>query len=153
MAVDYEIAILLNSQLPEGQVEEAIERYQKVITDHGAEVLKVDRWGVRKLAYNIQKQQQADYSFIQFNGEADAVNELDRLCKLDEGVLRHMIIRPKGGFVPEPEPEPEPEEEAAEPAEEAAEVGDAEEAEADEAEDTEDEPEENGAEPAEEDEE
>jgi len=55
MAVDYEIAILLNSQLPEGQAEEAIERYQKVITDHGAEVLKVDRWGVRKLAYNIQK--------------------------------------------------------------------------------------------------
>ena len=149
MAVDYEIAILLNSQLPEGQAEEAIERYQKVITDHGAEVLKVDRWGVRKLAYNIRKQQQADYTFVQFNGEKETVNELDRLCKLDESVLRHMIIRPEGGFELEPEPEPEPEEESAEPAEEAAEVGDAEEAEADEAENTEDE----DAEPAEEDEE
>jgi small subunit ribosomal protein S6 len=115
MAVDYEIAILLSSQLPEGQAEEAINRYQKVMTDGGAEVVKVDRWGVRKLAYEIRKQQQADYSFIQFTGEPAVVDELDRLCRLDEGVLRHMIIRPEGGF--EPEPEPEPEAEAVETAE------------------------------------
>jgi len=150
MAADYEIAILLSSQLPDGQADEAAERYQKVMTDRGAEVLKVDRWGVRKLAYDIRKQQQADYTFIRFCGESDAVNELDRLCRLDESILRHMIIRADDEFIPEPEPEEEAVEEAAEPEQEEAAEAPAEE----EADDSEAEPEDEAeGEDAEEDEE
>ena len=141
MAADYEIVLLVNSQVPEGETDETVARYQKIVTDHDAEVVNVDRWGVRKLAYEVGKQQQADYTFLQFRGDAGLVNELDRLCKLDEAVLRHMIVKPEGGFE-EPVEEPEEEVEAVEaesPADGDVEASDADEEEEPEAEEEEEE--------------
>lgn len=98
MVKDYEMALIVNSQLPEGGVDETVKRVEGFLTDHGATVVQVDRWGTRKMAYEISKQQQADYTIFQFQAESDLLLELDRACKLDEGVLRHMVVLVEEGF-------------------------------------------------------
>ena len=91
----YELALILNSQLPEEGVEEAVKRYEDVLAKD-AEVTNVDRWGVRRLAYEVSKHQQGFYAFIQFQGDPEILLELDRSCRLDEAVLRHMIVVVEG---------------------------------------------------------
>ena len=93
MAKAYELALLVNSQLPEGGGDEAVKRYEGLLSAHGVTEVTVDRWGVRKLAYEVAKQQQADYTFMQFEAEASTLTELDRACRLDESVIRHMIVK------------------------------------------------------------
>ena len=93
MAKAYELALLVNSQLPEGGGDEAVKRYEGLLSAHGVTEVTVDRWGVRKLAYEVAKQQQADYAFMQFEAEASTLTELDRACRLDESVIRHMIVK------------------------------------------------------------
>ncbi len=92
MSRDYELALIVDSQLPEGGVEETIKRYEDFLTGQDATVVNVDRWGMRKLAYEIRKHQQAVYTFVQFQAEPGMLPELDRACKLDESVLRHMVV-------------------------------------------------------------
>jgi len=97
MPKDYEMTLIVDTQLAEGNVDEAVARYEALIGEQGT-LINVDRWGSRKLAYDIRKRQQGDYTFFQFQAEPDAISEVDRACRLDSGVLRHMIITVPGGF-------------------------------------------------------
>ena len=146
MAKNYEMTLMVDSQLPEEGVEEIVKRYEGMIVGQGGEIAKIDRWGTRKLAYEVRKQQQAIYAIYQFRAEVDVLPELDRSCKLDESVLRHMVVAVEEDFPVEEEEEPE---EASAEVEEAAE----EEGEDEPAEDGEGEGNEEAAEAAEEDEE
>ena len=146
MVRNYELTLMVDSQLPEEGVEEIVKRYEGMIVGQGGEIANIDRWGTRKLAYEVRKQQQAIYAIYQFRGEADVLTELDRSCKLDESVLRHMVVAVEEDFPVEEEEEPE---EASAEVEEAAE----EEGEDEPAEDGEGEGNEEAAEAAEEDEE
>ena len=114
MRKDYEIALIFNSQIPEEAVESALKRYEDFLGTQNAEVVQVVRWGVRKLAYEIARHQQGMYVFIQFQAEPGVVAELDRFCRLDESVLRYMIVVVEEGFGPgqagEGEADTEPEE-------------------------------------------
>jgi small subunit ribosomal protein S6 len=92
MSRNYELALIVDSQLPEGGVEETIKRCEDFLTGQDATIFNVDRWGVRKLAYEIKKHQQAVYTFVQFQAEPGILPELDRVCKLDESVLRYMVV-------------------------------------------------------------
>ena len=92
MAKAYELALLVNSQVSEGG-DEAAKRYEGLLSEHGAPKVTVDRWGVRKLAYEIAKQQQANYTFMQFEAAPSTLTALDRACRLDESVIRHMIVK------------------------------------------------------------
>ena len=92
MAKAYELALLVNSQVSEGG-DEAAKRYEGLLSEHGASKVTVDRWGVRKLAYEIAKQQLSNYTFMQFEAGPSTLTELDRACRLDESVIRHMIVK------------------------------------------------------------
>jgi small subunit ribosomal protein S6 len=120
MAKNYELTVMIDSQLPEEGVEETVKRYEGMIVGQGGEVVNIDRWGARKLAYEVRKQQQAVYAIYQFRGESDVLSELDRSCKLDESVLRHMVVAVDEDFQVDDEEE-EPQETPAE-AEETEEV-------------------------------
>ena len=93
MSREYEMALIVDTQRPNREVDEAVARYEALLAEHGAEVVDVDRWGARKLAYAIRKRQQGDYTFFQFRAEPDAVANVDRACRLDEAVLRHLILQ------------------------------------------------------------
>ena len=83
---DYEVG--------EEQTQAVIDRYNGILEGEGATVEKVDKWGKRKLAYTIDKKYtDGFYVLVNFKGEANAVDEVDRLMKIDENLLRHMITR------------------------------------------------------------
>ena len=97
MPKNYEMTLIVDTQLADGSVDEIVTRYETLVGEHGT-IANVDRWGARKLAYEIRKRQQGDYTFVQFHAEPAAIAEIDRACRLDDAILRHLIITVPGGF-------------------------------------------------------
>lgn len=87
----YEVMFILESTLEDDKREAAIEMVKEVISADG-EVGKVDVWGMRKLAYPIQKKNEGYYVVIQFNGKPELPKELDRRLKISDSIIRHIII-------------------------------------------------------------
>ena len=91
---DYELLYIIKTEVGEEQTQAVIDRYNGILEGEGATVEKVDKWGKRKLAYTIDKKYtDGFYVLMNFKGEANAVDEVDRLMKIDENLLRHMITR------------------------------------------------------------
>lgn len=91
---DYELLYIIKTEVGEEQSQAVIDRYNGILEGEGATVEKVDKWGKRKLAYTIDKKYtDGFYVLVNFKGEANAVDEVDRLMKIDENLLRHMITR------------------------------------------------------------
>ncbi len=70
-----------------------VERAKGYISRHDGVVGEVEEWGKRKLAYEIQKQTEAYYYFIQFEGESDCPNELEKRMRIMDNVLRYLVVR------------------------------------------------------------
>ena len=87
---EYEMALIVDTQ---ENADETVERYEALLADQGAAVVNVDRWGVRRLAYEIDKRQQGDYTFFYFEADPGAIADVERACRLDEAVLRHLILQ------------------------------------------------------------
>jgi small subunit ribosomal protein S6 len=89
---DYEVVFIVKP-LEEEQTEAVIGKFENLITTSGGTVNKLDRWGKRRLAYEIKDLWEGFYCLILFSGEAAVVSELDRVLKITDDILRHMIIR------------------------------------------------------------
>ena len=106
MARHYELTLIGDSQSGDEAVSQVVEKYESFLNDNGADPVVADRRGVRKLAYEIKKQVQADYTYFQFTGESPMVQEMDRQLRLDQSVLRHLFIKmDQAPIVPNEEPE------------------------------------------------
>jgi small subunit ribosomal protein S6 len=90
----YEMMIILDSSLEERTVQPSLDQFLKVITTAGGTVDKVDVWGRRRLAYEIDKKSEGIYTVVDMTAEPDAVKELDRQLNLNEAVLRTKVLRP-----------------------------------------------------------
>jgi small subunit ribosomal protein S6 len=85
---------VLRPDLEEEQVSETKERLQKIIADFGGEFINAaDGWGKKRLAYAIDDYVEGIYSLWYFKGKPETVDELDRIIKISENFLRHIIIR------------------------------------------------------------
>lgn len=73
--------------------DEKIKKITEIIKNNQGEVFSTDRWGIKRLAYEIQDYNQGFYAISSFSASSKAVKELDRLLKIDEDILRHMIVR------------------------------------------------------------
>jgi len=94
VARPYELMIILEPTLDEEtQIDPLLERLQQVVLAHNGQVDHLDKWGRRRLAYEINDLTEGFYVVMQFRAESEATREIDRLLKLAEGVVRHMIIR------------------------------------------------------------
>jgi small subunit ribosomal protein S6 len=90
---EYEIVYIFNSTLPEEGIQEKLDRYHQLLTGDGqGEITAVDQWGKRQLAYPIQKQTNGYYVVTQFRAAAEALPEFERILKLDDDLLRHLIV-------------------------------------------------------------
>ncbi|MDE2878811.1 30S ribosomal protein S6 [Candidatus Palauibacter soopunensis] len=140
---DYEIVYIFRSSLTSEEIEAKLERYHAIISADGpGEVTASVHWGKRQLAYPIQKQPNGYYVVAQFASEPDPLRELERVLKLEDDVLRYLIVIAEQPLpLPDPVPEtPATEEPAAEEAEaEAAEPDAGAASETEEAEETDDE--------------
>ena len=90
----YEIMVILDPNLEERTVAPSLDTYLNVIRTSGGSVEKLDVWGRRRLAYEIDKKTEGIYAVIDLQAEPAAVAELDRQLRLNESVLRTKVIRP-----------------------------------------------------------
>ncbi len=88
----YECVFILRADQPEAEMERRVERVGAIVGEHGGEITHQDHWGVRKLAYEIEKQTKGDYMLLRFTTGAAAVAEIDRFLRLDDRVLRHLVV-------------------------------------------------------------
>jgi small subunit ribosomal protein S6 len=90
---DYELGIILNPEVSEEQARAILERVDSIVTNHDGEVVRVNQWGRRRLAYPIEHHRDGLYVFIDMILTPETVFELDRTLKVSEEVLRHLIKR------------------------------------------------------------
>ena len=88
---NYELMFIINPTLEEAAREAAIEKVKATIAADG-EVEAVDAWGMRKLAYPIEKRNEGFYVVVEFKGNTDLPKELDRRLRISDDVMRHIII-------------------------------------------------------------
>ena len=88
----YEIVIVLTPLLSVDVAAEANAKYSKILTDNGAEIIQEDNWGLRKLAYPIQKKTTGYYHLTEFKAPGDVINKLEVELRRDERVLRFLTI-------------------------------------------------------------
>lgn len=89
----YELAVVVNAKIEDDARTATIEKVKELIARFGGEVTNVDDWGKRKLAYEINKQKEGFYYFIQFNAETSTPAELESRLRITETVLRYLIVR------------------------------------------------------------
>lgn len=89
---NYELSVVLFSTLSEEEKVATLEKVKELITRFGGEITNVDDWGKRKLAYEIEKQREGFYYFIQFQAEATTPAEIESRVRIMEQVLRYLIV-------------------------------------------------------------
>ncbi len=89
----YETMFMARQDMTSAQVEELATNYTKIITDNDGKVEKTNHWGLKTLAYKIQKNKKAYYVLMNIDAPAPAVLEMERQMRLNEDVLRYMTIR------------------------------------------------------------
>ena len=90
----YEVMVILDPNLEERTVAPSLDNYLNVIRQDGGSVDKVDIWGRRRLAYEVDKHSEGIYAVIELQAEPATVKELDRQLSLNESVLRTKVVRP-----------------------------------------------------------
>jgi small subunit ribosomal protein S6 len=89
----YETTFIINATLEDPQVEAAIEKVKELITKNGGEILAVEKWGRKRLAYSIKKKNNGYYTLIEFRALGDLVAKLERYYQLDEQTLRYLTVQ------------------------------------------------------------
>lgn len=89
---NYETLIVVTPLLSEEQLKEAIAKFKKVLTDNGAEIVAEDNWGLKKLAYPIQKKTTGFYHLTEFKASGELINKLEVEYKRDERIMRFLTI-------------------------------------------------------------
>ena len=89
----YEHVFLARQDLAQAQVDALAETATKIIEDNGGKVVKTETWGLRSLAYRIQKNRKAHYVMLEIDAPAPLVAELERQTQINEDVLRYMTTR------------------------------------------------------------
>ena len=97
----YEAMLIVIPELDEEQVESTVGRFQTIIERTGGEVVGVNNWGRRKLAYEIDHRPDGFYYVVEF-----IAGERKRILRVSDDVLRHMIVKLPPTYAPKPLPEP-----------------------------------------------
>ncbi|MBR0202504.1 MAG: 30S ribosomal protein S6 [Bacteroidaceae bacterium] len=89
----YETVFILTPVLSDDQMKEAVEKFKGILTKGGAEILNEELWGMKKLAYPIQKKSTGFYVLVEFKAEPELIAKLDTQYRRDERILRHIIVK------------------------------------------------------------
>jgi len=89
----YETVFILTPVLSDVQMKEAVEKFKAILTENGATITNEENWGLRKLAYPIQKKSTGFYSLLQFDAEPSVIATLETQFRRDERVLRFLSFR------------------------------------------------------------
>lgn len=93
MKRDYELGFILNPEVSEEQTGAILSRISQIVTNYDGQIVRVNQWGRRRMAYPIEHHRDGFYVFMDMILTPETVFELDRSLKVSEEVLRHMVIR------------------------------------------------------------
>ena len=89
----YEILLMLDPELPEERQSEIVQRTRELVERGGGTVHAHDVWGRRKLAYEIDHKTDGSYHLLTFDAEPETLDEVSRVLKITDGVMRHLAVR------------------------------------------------------------
>ncbi|MBR6847047.1 MAG: 30S ribosomal protein S6 [Bacteroidales bacterium] len=89
----YETVFILTPVLSDDQMKEAVKKYEDYLAKAGAEIVHEEHWGMRKLAYPIQKKSTGFYQLIEYKAEGDVIANVETELKRDERVLRFLTVK------------------------------------------------------------
>ncbi len=94
----YEAMYIVDAEIQDEDLETVTEKYKKVVADMGGEVSDASKWekGRRAFAYEIDKKRDGMYILMQFTGDSTVPKELDRIFKINDEIIRHLIVRQDG---------------------------------------------------------
>jgi small subunit ribosomal protein S6 len=90
---NYELGFVIHPEVEQSDVTQAVDKIGQYVSASGGEVTSVDVWGRRALAYPIRKQKEGTYVFLHAQLDPQAIQELERNLKLDEEILRYLLLR------------------------------------------------------------
>ena len=90
---NYETVFILTPVLSDVQMKEAVEKFTNILKEQGAEIVNEENWGLRKLAYPIQKKTTGFYTLIEFDAAPETIKKLETAYRRDEKVLRFLTFR------------------------------------------------------------
>ena len=90
---NYEAVFILTPVLSDVQMKEAVEKFKQIITDQGGEIENEENWGLRKLAYPIDKKSTGFYSFLEFKADPSVIENLEVNFRRDERVIRFLTVK------------------------------------------------------------
>ncbi|PKM51605.1 MAG: 30S ribosomal protein S6 [Firmicutes bacterium HGW-Firmicutes-7] len=88
----YELAIIINGKLDDESRDAALEKVKGYVERFGGTISKIDDWGKRRLAYEIEKIKEGYYYFIYFEADAEAPNEIEKRIRIMETLLRYLCL-------------------------------------------------------------
>jgi small subunit ribosomal protein S6 len=89
----YETTYILRPNLGEEQFTEIIDRTNAIVTNDGGAIICVDRWGVKRLAYEIEREAQGYYVYMNYAAPGKTVDEIERIFRIDDRVLRYLTVK------------------------------------------------------------
>jgi small subunit ribosomal protein S6 len=89
----YETVFILTPVLSDDQTKETVAKFKKVLTDKGAEIVSEEAWGLKKLAYQIEKKTSGFYFLMEFKAEPEVVKTLETAYRRDEKVIRFQTVK------------------------------------------------------------
>ena len=89
----YELALVVNAKIEEDVRAATVEKAKDYVTKAGGSITNVEEWGRKTLAYEIKKQKEGIYILFTFEAKPDFISEFERILRLDEIVLKHIVIR------------------------------------------------------------
>ena len=90
---EYEVMYIIKPGFEDDKYAEIIEKYNALIQANGGEILKVEPWGKRRLAYEIEKLREGYYVLLRINGAPELPKELERNFKIADEIMRYLVIR------------------------------------------------------------
>jgi small subunit ribosomal protein S6 len=91
--VAYELMVILNPELSEEETEGTLQRLQDIIREGEGEVSNLDKWGKRRLAYEVKKFREGYYAVLNFKAAPAVAAELERIIKITDNIIRYLLIR------------------------------------------------------------
>jgi small subunit ribosomal protein S6 len=89
----YEMVFIVHPDLDGDELDGVVNDVEELIKRNNGKKTKVEPWGLRKLAYPIKKQQEGRYFLMEFDLEPENITEMERVLKLTESVIRHLVVR------------------------------------------------------------
>ena len=89
----YETVFILTPVLSDDQTKETVAKFKKILTDNGAEILNEDAWGLKKMAYAIDKKSTGFYNLVEFKAEPSVIKKLETGFRRDEKVIRFLTVK------------------------------------------------------------